>query len=78
MASIRQFIKGDRNVKAPQSEIDAYVQEIHSHDGTLYLYLYNYAEDGPKPGSSPTQSLHFDRDAAKAFKELLETTFGPL
>ncbi len=54
------------------------MQPVHSDDGTLYLYLYNYAAAGPKPGSSPTQSLHFDRDSAKAFKELLETTFGPL
>ncbi|MBD3753975.1 MAG: hypothetical protein IE935_16515 [Micrococcales bacterium] len=54
------------------------MQEVTGTDGTLYLYLYNYAQGGPKAGASPTQSIHFDYDAAKAFKAILEKTFGPL
>lgn len=69
---------GDREVKAPQSEVDGYVQKVLDDDGTVYLYLYNYAEGGPKPGASPTQSVHFDYTAAKAFKAILDETFGPL
>ena len=78
MARIRGFVKGDREVKAPQSEIDGYVQKVSGPDGTVYLYLYNYAQGGPRPGSSPTQSLHFDAAAAKEFKTILEETFGSL
>ncbi len=78
MAKIRRFIPGDRAAKAPQSEVDAYVQTVTGEDGTIFLYLYNYAEGGPKPGSSPTQSLHFDRTAAKALKMVLDEAFGSL
>lgn len=31
---------GDREVKAPQSEVDGYVQKVLGDDGTVYLYLY--------------------------------------
>jgi hypothetical protein len=78
MARIRRFVAGDREVKAPQSEVDGYVQKVLGEDGTTYLYLYNYAEGGPKPGASPTQSIHFDYAAAKAFKAILDETFGAL
>lgn len=78
MARIRKFIEGAREVKPPQSEVNAYVQEVRSADGTLFLYLYNYKQGGPGPGDSPTQSIHFDLPAARAFKQLLEETFGPL
>lgn len=78
MARIRRFITGDREVKAPQSDVDGYVQKVLGDDGTVYLYLYNYAEGGPKAGASPTQSMHFDQAAAKGFKAILEETFGPL
>ena len=78
MAVIRKFVAGDREVKAPQSEVDGYIQKVSGEDGVLYLYLYNYAEGGPKLGASPTQSLHFDYTAAKAFKALLDEVFGPL
>lgn len=78
MTRIRQFLDGDRNVKPPKSEADGYVQEVRCDDGTVFLYLYNYAAAGPKPGASPTQSTHFDHAAAKAFKAILEKTFGPL
>lgn len=78
MARIRKFIEGDREVKAPQSVVDAYVQPVCDADGALLLYLYNYKEGGPSPGDSPTQSMHFDLKAARAFKALLEETFGPL
>ncbi|MDI2098319.1 hypothetical protein [Ruicaihuangia caeni] len=76
MAIVRKFIVGDRDVKAPQSEVDGYVQRVLGDDGTVYLYLYNYAEGGPKPGASPTQSMHFDYTAAKALKAILDETFG--
>ncbi|WP_372984935.1 hypothetical protein [Microbacterium sp.] len=78
MARIRKFVQGDREVKPPQSEVDAYVQRVHGTDGTLFLYLYNYKQGGPRPGDSPTQSTHFDLAAARDFKMLLEDTFGPL
>lgn len=78
MAAIRKFLVGDREAKPPKSEVDGYVQTVHGPDGTLYLYLYSYAEGGPKPGDSPTQSLHFDYTSAKAFKALLDETFGVL
>ena len=78
MAKIRGFEKGDREVKPPQSEVDGFVQTVSGSDGTLYLYLYNYSQRGPEPGSSPTQSLHFDKAAARAFKQILEDTFGAL
>lgn len=78
VARIEKFIPGDRDVKPPQSAVDGYVQKVTGDDGTVYLYLYNYAAGGPKPGDSPTQSLHFDYTTAKAFKALLDETFGPL
>lgn len=78
MARIREFIQGDREVKPPRSEVDAYVQKLQDADGELLLYLYNYAARGPQFGASPTQSIHFDRVAAKAFKKILEDAFGPL
>lgn len=78
MAKLRSFITGERDVKEPQTEIDGYVQTVVGADGTLYLYLYNYAEGGPVVGSSPTQSMHFDVEAARAFKKILEATFGSL
>jgi hypothetical protein len=78
MARIRQFIEGDREVKAPQSEVDAYVQRVQDTDGALLVYLYNYKQGGPAPGDSPTQSMHFDIAAARAFKSILEAAFGPL
>jgi hypothetical protein len=78
MARIQKFLVGDRDVKPPQSEVDGYVQKVIAEDGTVYLYLYNYAEGGPKPGASPTQSLHFDYTAAKAFRSILDETFGAL
>lgn len=76
MAVIRKFVIGDREVKAPQSKVDGYVQKVRDADGELYLY--NYAEGGPKPGYSPTQSIHLDYTAAKAFKTLIDETFGVL
>lgn len=78
MARIRNFIQGDREVKPPQSEVDAYVQTVRDEDGELLLYLYNYRQGGPHPGDSPTQSIHFDRTAAREFKQLLEDAFGSL
>lgn len=78
MARIRKFKVGDRDVKSPQSEVDGYVQKLVDDEGNIYLYLYNYAAGGPKPGDSPTQSLHFDYTAAKAFKAILDETFGPI
>lgn len=78
MARIRAFIEGDREVKPPRSEVDAYVQTVHDADGTLYVYLYNYKAGGPAPGDSPTQSIHFDLPAAREFKRVLEEAFGPL
>lgn len=78
MAVIRAFKVGDRDVKPPQSEVDGYVQTVADEDGNVYLYLYNYAAGGPKPGDSPTQSLHFDYTAAKAFKTILDEAFGTL
>jgi hypothetical protein len=78
MAAIGKFVVGDRQVKPPQSTVDGYVQKVQDEDGTLYLYLYNYKEGGPKPGDSPTQSIHFDYTAAKAFKAILDETFGRL
>ncbi|GGF15245.1 hypothetical protein GCM10011399_06360 [Subtercola lobariae] len=57
MARIQKFIWGDRDVKAPQTEVDGYVQAVTGPDGAVYLYLYNYAQGGPKAGSTPTQSL---------------------
>ncbi|MFE7845907.1 hypothetical protein ACFUTX_12045 [Microbacterium sp. NPDC057407] len=65
-------------MKPPQSTVDGYVQKVLDEDGTLYLYLYNYKEGGPQPGDSPTQSIHFDYTAAKAFKAILDETFGGL
>ena len=76
MAKIRRLVTGDREVKAPQSEVDGYIQTVLGDDGTVYLYLYNYAEGGPTAGASPTQSLHFDYTAAKAFKAIIDETFG--
>lgn len=78
MAGIRKFVVGDRSVKPPQSEVDVYVQKVVGEDGTVWVYLYNYAEGGPRPGDSPTQSLHFDYTAAKAVTAILGETFGPL
>lgn len=78
MAAIGKFVVGDRQAKRPQSTVDGYVQKVLDEDGTLYLYLYNYKEGGPKPGDSPTQSIHFDYTAAKAFKAILDETFGGL
>jgi len=78
MARIREFIQGDREVKPPQSEVDAYVQEVHDAEGNLFVYLYNYRQGGPRPGDSPTQSIHFDVRAAREFKKVLEDAFGPL
>ncbi|GAA2937927.1 hypothetical protein GCM10010458_22720 [Microbacterium luteolum] len=78
MARILKLIQGDREVKPPQSEVDAYVQLVHDTDGSLLVYLYNYKEGGPAPGDSPTQSMHFDLNAARAFKRVLEEAFGPL
>ena len=78
MAAIGKFLVGDRQVKPPQSTVDGYIQTVRNEDGTLYLYLYNYKEGGPKPGDSPTQSLHFDYTAAKAFKAILDEAFGVL
>lgn len=78
MARIREFIQGDREVKPPQSEVDAYVQKMSDKDGAPLLYLYNYRAGGPKPGDSPTQSLHFDIQAARAFVRLLRDAFGAL
>ncbi len=78
MARIREFIEGNREVKPPQSVVDGYVQRVRDTDGELLLYLYNYKEGGPAPGDSPTQSMHFDLNAARALKGLLEDTFGPL
>ncbi|WP_442574860.1 hypothetical protein ACSBPH_13635 [Microbacterium sp. F51-2R] len=54
------------------------MQTVRDEDGTLYLYLYNYKQGGPRPGDSPTQSIHFDYTAAKAFKAILDETFGGL
>ena len=56
MARIRRFIEGDREVKPPQSEVDAYVQRVHDSEGTLFLYLYNYKAGGPSPGDTPTRT----------------------
>lgn len=78
MARIQRFVVGDRDVKSPQSAVDGFVQKVVDADGTTYLYLYNYAAGGPKPGDSPTQSLHFDYTAAKAFKAILDEAFGTL
>ncbi|MGV3713509.1 hypothetical protein [Pseudolysinimonas sp.] len=78
MARIEKFVVGNRDVKPPQSAVDGYVQKVVAEDGTVYLYLYNYAAGGPKPGDSPTQSLHFDYTTAKAFKAILDEAFGPL
>ena len=78
MAKIRKFEVGARAVKAPQSEVDAFVQTVSGEDGELFLYLYNYSQRGPEVGGSPTQSLHFDAESAKRFKQILEQTFGPL
>ncbi|MFE6996154.1 hypothetical protein ACFVAE_09375 [Microbacterium sp. NPDC057659] len=78
MAKLRRFIKGDIDAKAPRTEVDGYFTEVHANDGTLLLYLYNFSKAGPKPGATPTQSLHFDRESATAFKKVLEDTFGPL
>lgn len=78
MARIRAFVEGDREVKPPQTEVDAYVQRIHGADGTLFVYLYNYKAGGPAAGDSPTQSIHFDLPVARAFKTLLKEAFGPL
>lgn len=78
MAAIGKFVVGDRHVKPPQSTVDGYVQTVRDEDGTLYLYLYNYKQGGPRPGDSPTQSIHFDYTAAKAFKAILDETFGGL
>ncbi|UUT36406.1 hypothetical protein [Microbacterium elymi] len=78
MAAIGKFVVGDRQVKPPQSTVEGYVQKVLDEDGTLYLYLYNYKESGPRPGDSPTQSIHFDYTAAKAFKAILDETFGGL
>lgn len=76
VAKIRKLLVGDRDAKGPRTAVDGYVQKVLGEDGELYLYLYNYAEGGPKPGSSPTQSIHFDRDAALAFKMIIDETFG--
>ena len=76
MARILKFEVGDKEVKAPQSSVTGYVQTLRDEKGSLLLYLYNYAEGGPKPGQTPTQSLHFDYTAAKAFKAILDETFG--
>lgn len=65
-------------MKPPQSSVNAYVQTVQDTDGTLFLYLYNYKQDGPDPGDSPTQSIHFDESSARAFADILEKTFGPL
>ena len=75
MAKIVRFIPGDREVKPPQSEVDGYFQRMIAEDGTSYLYLYNYAEGGPNPGASPTQSMHFDRAAAEDFRKILDEAF---
>jgi hypothetical protein len=78
MARIRQFISGYREVKPPKTEVDAYVQTVADDDGNVYVYLYNYAAGGPTPGASPTQSVHFDRAAAREFRIVLERAFGSL
>lgn len=78
MARIRRFIPREPGVSASRSDVDGYVQRVEDKDGTVYLHLFNYAEGGPKPGSTPTQSIHFDYTAAKAFKALLDETFGLL
>lgn len=78
MAIVRKFIPGDHRVKDPKTEVDAYVQKVVAADGTEYLYLHNFAASGPRPGDSPTQSLHFTYSSAKAFKALLDEAFGPL
>ncbi len=78
MALIRDFVPGDIEAKPPRTQVDGYFTEVNADDGTLLLYLYNYSKDGPKPGATPTQSLHFDRSAAMAFKKILEDTFGEL
>lgn len=75
MARIKKFVVGDREVKPPQSAVDGYIQKVVDEEGEVYLYLYNYAEGGPKPGSSPTQSIHLDYTTAKAFKAIIDEVF---
>ncbi|MDZ8275704.1 hypothetical protein R2Q81_07035 [Microbacterium aquimaris] len=78
MARIKRFVLGDRATKPPQSAVDGHIQKVVGSDGEVYLYLYNYAEGGPKRGASPTQSIHFDYTTAKAFKTIIDETFGNL
>jgi hypothetical protein len=79
MAAIRKFLAGEIDAKGPRSTVDAYVRTVVRPDGTRYLYLYNYAEGaGPDSGKTPSQSLHFDYVSAKAFRAILDETFGPL
>lgn len=78
-ARIRQFIEGDREVKAPQSEVDAYIQRVQDTDGAPLVYLYNYKQGSPdRGGDSPTQSMHFDIAAARAFTSVLDAALRPL
>lgn len=78
MARIRRFIESEREARGPRSSVDGYVQKVVDDDGTVFLHLYNYAEGGPKPGATPTQSIHLDYTTAKALKSLIDETFGTL
>ena len=78
IARIRRFIKGDHEVEVPQSEVDAYVQRVQDTDGALLVYLYNDKQGGPDLGDCPTQSMHFEIAAARAFKGVLEAAIDPL
>jgi len=75
MARVRDLIPAQRDTRSPLTEVDVYYQSMVGSDGTLFLYLYNFAAHGPKQGDTPTQSLHFDRQAAKRLKKVLEDTF---
>jgi hypothetical protein len=78
MADILKIVVGDLDLRVPSTSVDAYVQKVVADDGSTYLYLYNFAAGGPKPGDSPTQTLRFDYTAAKAFKAIVDETFGVL
>ena len=78
MARIAKFVVGERDVKPPQSAVDGYVQTVTGDPMARSISIFTTTpREDLKPGDSH-QSLHFDYTTAKAFKAIIDETFGSL
>lgn len=77
MARVRSITTGNQNVGRHPSEVDCTVQAVLTDDGATLMQLSSFGSDARASHPKVSQTLQFDREAARILRNYIDQCFPP-